>query len=183
MSQFSTMTTNERKLQAAAICREIQGPEGTPLTLWINVTAVIVYILHRHKYTHVSACKQTQTRMYTHTHQRRLLGGAIGGQAHCNGWKEIKHMETTFDSGPIISFQPLRWARPPIAQPASSDYNMCFYLRQSHMMSPYHHCYKCDVVRLLSRPLYYSRVPHYQFGFESNTLITGFYFSGGLLHA
>lgn len=28
MSQFSTMTTNERKMQAAAVCREIQGPEG-----------------------------------------------------------------------------------------------------------------------------------------------------------
>uniref|UniRef100_A0A667YRM6 Myozenin 2a n=1 Tax=Myripristis murdjan TaxID=586833 RepID=A0A667YRM6_9TELE len=28
MSQFSTMTTRERKMQAAAICREVQGPEG-----------------------------------------------------------------------------------------------------------------------------------------------------------
>lgn len=29
MSQFSTMTTREKKMQAAAICREIHGPEGT----------------------------------------------------------------------------------------------------------------------------------------------------------
>lgn len=28
MSQFSTMTTRERKMQAAAICREVQGQEG-----------------------------------------------------------------------------------------------------------------------------------------------------------
>lgn len=28
MSQFSTMTTGERKMQAAAICREIQPHEG-----------------------------------------------------------------------------------------------------------------------------------------------------------
>lgn len=28
MSQFSTMTTREKKIQAAAICREIQGQEG-----------------------------------------------------------------------------------------------------------------------------------------------------------
>ncbi|XP_023838190.1 myozenin-2 [Salvelinus sp. IW2-2015] len=33
MSQFSTMTTNERKLQAAAICREIQGPEDAEMDL------------------------------------------------------------------------------------------------------------------------------------------------------
>nr|ACI67817.1 Myozenin-2 [Salmo salar] len=33
MSQFSTMTTNERKLQAAAICREIQGPEDAEIDL------------------------------------------------------------------------------------------------------------------------------------------------------
>ena len=29
MSQFSTMTTSERKMQAAAICREVQGEEGS----------------------------------------------------------------------------------------------------------------------------------------------------------
>nr|XP_020467091.1 myozenin-2-like isoform X2 [Monopterus albus] len=33
MSQFSTMTTRERKLQAAAICREIQGPEDMGMDL------------------------------------------------------------------------------------------------------------------------------------------------------
>lgn len=29
MSQFSTMTTSERKMQAAAICREVQAQEGS----------------------------------------------------------------------------------------------------------------------------------------------------------
>ncbi|KAJ8008274.1 hypothetical protein DPEC_G00103100 [Dallia pectoralis] len=33
MSQFSTMTTNERKIQAAAICREIHRPEEAELDL------------------------------------------------------------------------------------------------------------------------------------------------------
>uniref|UniRef100_A0A4W5R5Y5 Myozenin 2 n=1 Tax=Hucho hucho TaxID=62062 RepID=A0A4W5R5Y5_9TELE len=33
MSQFSTMTTNKRKMQAAAICREIQGPEDAEMDL------------------------------------------------------------------------------------------------------------------------------------------------------
>lgn len=33
MSQFCTMTTRERKIQAAAICREIQGPEGAEMDL------------------------------------------------------------------------------------------------------------------------------------------------------
>uniref|UniRef100_A0A8C8K3S3 Myozenin 2 n=1 Tax=Oncorhynchus tshawytscha TaxID=74940 RepID=A0A8C8K3S3_ONCTS len=33
MSQFSTMTTNERKMQAAAICREVQGPEDAEMDL------------------------------------------------------------------------------------------------------------------------------------------------------
>ncbi|XP_010888546.2 myozenin-2-like isoform X2 [Esox lucius] len=31
MSRFSTMTTNERKMQAAAICREVHRPEGIDL--------------------------------------------------------------------------------------------------------------------------------------------------------
>ncbi|XP_037615605.1 myozenin-2-like [Sebastes umbrosus] len=33
MSQFSTMTTGERKMQAAAICREVQGPEDVEMDL------------------------------------------------------------------------------------------------------------------------------------------------------
>ncbi|XP_045078149.1 myozenin-2 [Coregonus clupeaformis] len=33
MSQFSTMTTNERKMQAAAICREIQGGKDAEMDL------------------------------------------------------------------------------------------------------------------------------------------------------
>ncbi|CAN9509539.1 unnamed protein product [Ophioblennius macclurei] len=33
MSQFSTMTTRERKMQAAAICREIQGQEDAEMDL------------------------------------------------------------------------------------------------------------------------------------------------------
>ncbi|KAF7656450.1 hypothetical protein LDENG_00040940 [Lucifuga dentata] len=33
MSQFSTMTTRERKMQAAAICREVQGPEDVEMDL------------------------------------------------------------------------------------------------------------------------------------------------------
>ncbi|XP_075999965.1 myozenin-2a [Genypterus blacodes] len=33
MSRFSTMTTGERKMQAAAICREIQGPEDVEMDL------------------------------------------------------------------------------------------------------------------------------------------------------
>ncbi|XP_056156610.1 myozenin-2-like [Lampris incognitus] len=33
MSQFSTMTTRERKMQAAAICREVQGPEDIEMDL------------------------------------------------------------------------------------------------------------------------------------------------------
>ncbi|XP_028285024.1 myozenin-2a [Parambassis ranga] len=33
MSQFSTMTTRERKMQAAAICREVQGQQDTEMDL------------------------------------------------------------------------------------------------------------------------------------------------------
>ncbi|XP_071751440.2 myozenin-2a isoform X1 [Centroberyx gerrardi] len=33
MSQFSTMTTRERKMQAAAICREVQAPEDIEMDL------------------------------------------------------------------------------------------------------------------------------------------------------
>ena len=39
---------------------------------------------------------------------------AMGGQTHCK-WKGIKHMETTFDSVPLIPFQPLQWSHPTIA--------------------------------------------------------------------
>jgi len=39
MSQFSTMTTRERKMQAAAICREFQGPEDVEMDLGRKVNA------------------------------------------------------------------------------------------------------------------------------------------------
>ncbi|KAM6949615.1 myozenin-2a [Aplochiton taeniatus] len=39
MSQFSTMTTRERKMQAAAICAEIQGPDDTEMDLGKKVKA------------------------------------------------------------------------------------------------------------------------------------------------
>uniref|UniRef100_A0A667YFF1 Myozenin 2a n=1 Tax=Myripristis murdjan TaxID=586833 RepID=A0A667YFF1_9TELE len=38
MSQFSTMTTRERKMQAAAICREVQGPEDVEMDLGKKVS-------------------------------------------------------------------------------------------------------------------------------------------------
>ncbi|MED6277318.1 hypothetical protein CHARACLAT_012122 [Characodon lateralis] len=38
MSQFSTMTTRERKMQAAAICREVQGQEDTHMDLGKKVS-------------------------------------------------------------------------------------------------------------------------------------------------
>ncbi|XP_031140997.1 myozenin-2-like [Sander lucioperca] len=39
MSQFSTMTTRERKMQAAAICREVQAQEDTEMALGKKVNA------------------------------------------------------------------------------------------------------------------------------------------------
>ncbi|XP_046905002.1 myozenin-2-like [Hypomesus transpacificus] len=39
MSQFSTMTTRERQMQAAAICREIQGSEDAEMDLGKKVSA------------------------------------------------------------------------------------------------------------------------------------------------
>ena len=54
--------------------------------------------------------------------QRRLVGGDMGGRAHCNGQngtnltKYIFHM---FDTVTKIPFQLLQWARPPIAPPTS----------------------------------------------------------------
>uniref|UniRef100_A0A3B5L5T6 Uncharacterized protein n=1 Tax=Xiphophorus couchianus TaxID=32473 RepID=A0A3B5L5T6_9TELE len=38
MSQFSTMTTRERKIQAAAICREVQGQEDAHMDLGKKVS-------------------------------------------------------------------------------------------------------------------------------------------------
>lgn len=39
MSQFSTMTTREKKIQAAAICREVQGEEDVEMDLGKKVSA------------------------------------------------------------------------------------------------------------------------------------------------
>uniref|UniRef100_A0A8C7CIQ2 FMR1 autosomal homolog 2 n=1 Tax=Oncorhynchus kisutch TaxID=8019 RepID=A0A8C7CIQ2_ONCKI len=40
------------------------------------------------------------------THQRRLVEGAIGGLAHCNGWNGINGTNTLFPCVCLVSFQP-----------------------------------------------------------------------------
>ena len=58
------------------------------------------------------------------SHQRRLVGGAIGGWAHCNGWNGINGSDLNMWFPYVwyrtmIPFQPVQWTRPSIAPTTS----------------------------------------------------------------